>query len=123
LVRNLLRIFFIFLAICLFIPFPALSYQEAAQADDIPWSGYWWPFEFGGLATGRDYRGSPSPLEKYHLITAGVTTGDAINWYKDKYYKPDAQHWEGLCPAFAAAAVQENYSILPSTHENIVFRV
>ena len=101
----------------------ALASEISGQAADIPWSGYWWPFQNGGLASGYDYRGHPAPLEKYHMLMDGRTTGDAIDWYKDNYYDPGAKGWEGLCPAFATAAVQEAYPILPSTHDNIVFRV
>jgi hypothetical protein len=95
----------------------------AAQATVIPWSGYWWPYRQGGLATGAGYRGRPAPLEKYLMLTEGITSGPLISWYLSYYYDPEAPHWHGLCPYFARAAVLDSYEILPSSEDNIVFRV
>lgn len=117
---------FVFFVVLLLLYFPGtiVASQGSGQASPIPWSGYWWPFAYGGLSTGADYRGYPAPLEKYLLLTTGNKTGLAIDWYKDHYYYPaDAEPWWGLCPAYARAAVSETYSILPSSHDNIVFRV
>ncbi len=96
---------------------------HAASSDFIPWSGYWWPYNYGGLATGADYRGYPAPLEKYLMLTTGQSNGALISWYKSRYYKPEAVSWSGMCPFWARAAMMETYEILPSSEENIVFRV
>jgi len=120
--RRLSGVFFIFLFI-FFSPGSSAAFQASGEASSIPWSGYWWPFKYGGLATGFDYRGSPAPLEKYHLLDSGRTSGAAIDWYEDNYYDPDAESWWGLCPAYARAAVSETYPILPASRDNIVFRV
>jgi len=42
-------------------------YAEITESQRQAWSGYWWPYVNGGLATGNDYRGHPAPLEKYEL--------------------------------------------------------
>ncbi len=94
-----------------------------AQARYTPWSGWWWPFRSGGLATGRDYRDHPAPLEKYLLYTEGITSGPLITWYMSMYYKPSGEDWWGLCPYWARASVKENYDILPSSIDNLLFRV
>jgi len=96
---------------------------EVYEAEQIPWSGYWWPYQYGGLATGWDYRGHPAPLEKYLLLTSGTASGPLIDWYLDHYYDPEAEPWWGLCHAWARASVTESYEILPSSENNIVFRV
>jgi hypothetical protein len=98
---------------------------KAQESTYTPWSGWWWPARYGGLATGLDYRGHPAPLEKYELLTLGKTGGDAVDYYKNilKYYNPNAVTWAGLCPYWARAAMLENYEILPSSEDNIVFRV
>ena len=105
--------------------FCAASAASAAtyEASAIPWSGYWWPLTKGGLATGADYRGHPAPLEKYELLTSGTSGGDSINWYLKRYYDSDAVSWGGLCPAWARAAMSEAYDILPSSEDNIIFRI
>ncbi len=118
-IRRFLVILFM---LCLF-PNVVPAAQTAGQADPIPWSGYWWPMDSGGLATGADYLGHPAPLEKYLLLTTGRMSGNAVDWYKAAYYDPDAEDWWGLCPAFARAAVTESYPILPSSENNIIFRV
>ncbi len=99
------------------------SAQQFVSADPVPWSGHWWPFSQGSIGTGIGYRGHPSPLEKYLLLTTGTESGPALDWYLEYYYDPFADDWWGLCPAYARSAVKETYSILPSVHDNIVFRV
>jgi hypothetical protein len=78
---------------------------------------------YGGLSTGIGYWGHPSPLEKYTLHTTADITGPAIRWYERHYFDPDAVEWAGLCPAWARASAYESYEILPSSENNIVFRV
>jgi hypothetical protein len=114
-------VFCVVTAQIIFCFFPGNS--GAASAHFTPWSGYWWPYNWGGLATGADYRGHPAPLEKYLLLTTGQSNGALISWYKSRYYDPNAVDWSGLCPYWARAAMMETYNILPSSEENIIFRV
>ncbi|MCX5839673.1 MAG: hypothetical protein NTW71_14355 [Deltaproteobacteria bacterium] len=111
---------------CLFI-FPVLfhhsAYAETHEAASRPWSGYWWPYTQGGLGTGQDYRGRPAPLEKYNLLTTGVTSGPALTEYLSAHYDPNAPGWYGLCAHWARAACYEHVDILPSSENNIIFRV
>lgn len=102
--------------------FSAVS-AGAAQSTSVPWSGYWWPFMYGGLGTGIDYRGRPAPLEKYNLLTTGVTSGEALTQYLNAFYDPNAPAWYGLCAYWARAACYEHINIFPSSEQNIIFRV
>lgn len=111
-------VFIIVAALC-----TAVAGAETQEATFRPWSGHWWPYSQGGLGTGLDYRGRPAPLEKYNLLTTGVTTGPALTWYLAERYDPDAPDWYGLCGQWAKAAATENIDILPSSENNIIFRV
>lgn len=99
------------------------AFAETHTADVIPWSGYWWPYHEGGLGTGNGYNGSPAPIEKYEFYAEGFAPGKATAWYKDTYFDPYAPGWYGLCYAWAAAACYETGDILPSSVDNIRFRV
>ena len=77
----------------------------------------------GGLGTGLDYRGRPAPLEKYNLLTTGMTAGRALTEYLAAHYDPIAPGWYGLCAYWARAACYEHVDVLPSSENNIVFRV
>ncbi|MHB8773164.1 MAG: hypothetical protein ACYC7J_19385 [Syntrophales bacterium] len=101
--------------------FPPAVYSETASF--VPWSGYWWPTVLGGLGTGLDYRGRPAPIEKYNLLTAGYTGGDALDAYLEAYYDPQAPSWYGLCAFWARAACYEQVNVFPSSEENVVFRI
>ncbi|MBU0484139.1 MAG: hypothetical protein KKB30_06460 [Proteobacteria bacterium] len=111
----------IVLALCLF--FPTSAACEVVTAAHIPWSGYWWPLRTSGLATGYDYRGHPSPLEKYDLLNENRYPATTTNWYLANLYDPAAPYWYGHCGAWSKAAMTETYPILPSSEDNIIFRV
>ena len=102
---------------------PVGNAYETREATYRPWSGYWWPYTLGGLGTGLDYRGRPAPLEKYNLLTTGMTTGRALTEYLAAHYDPTAPGWYGLCAYWARAASYEHVDVLPSSENNIVFRV
>ncbi len=99
------------------------AFAVSFEALHTPWSGYWWPFRQGGLATGLDYRGHPAPLEKYDLLVQGFAPGLATSWYRDNYYDPTAPYWWGECGDWAQASIYEDISFFPSSQDNIVFRV
>lgn len=115
------RLIFLFFLI-FFFSFSVVQ-AETYEAEHISWSGYWWPFTNGGLSTGQGYRGHPAPLEKYELLVNNRINGPAIDWYEDNYYSKEAVSWGGLCPSWARASAYETYEILPSSVDNIVFRV
>ncbi len=102
---------------------PPGAKAETREASFRPWSGYWWPDWQGGLGTGLDYRGRPAPLEKYSLLTGGTATGTALTQYLAAHYDPNAPAWWGLCAHWARAASTENIDVVPSSEDNIVFRV
>ena len=112
----------VFFPICLLAP-SARGETDSAEADFIPWSGWWWPTNMGGLGTGIDYNGHPAPLEKYDLLTTGQYPGDATRYYLETAYDPEAPDWYGLCQAYASAAVYEKIDFFPSSYENIIFKV
>jgi hypothetical protein len=111
------------LALFLILLFPFFSSAATYQASSIPWSGYWWPYTYGGLGTGRDYRGRPAPIEKYNLLKTGLTSGVALDEYLERYYDPYAPGWYGLCGYWARAACYEHIDILPSSEENLIVRI
>ena len=121
---NYLFIYLILtLTACLGWPHFSAAATDSAQADFTPWSGYWWPYKTGGLSTGLDYRGHPAPLEKYELLTLGSYPHGLVSWYESMYYDTEAPNWYGLCAFYARAACYENMEILPSSEDNIIFRV
>ena len=103
--------------------FQTFVYAETYEASSRPWSGYWWPYAYGGLGTGFDYRGKPAPLEKYNLHMTGRTSGTALDWYLRVNYDPGAPGWYGLCAYWARAACFEDIDILPSSENNLIFRI
>ncbi|MDM8517890.1 hypothetical protein QUF76_16970 [Desulfobacterales bacterium HSG16] len=108
------------IAFCFFL-LPANGQEYSADA--TPWSGYWWPYSRGGLATGKDYRGTPAPLGKYELLTNGGYPGLLTSWYLNNYYDMDAPSWYGLCANWAMASCYEHIDFYPSSENNIIFRV
>ncbi len=99
------------------------GHAEQYETKNIPWSGYWWPYNQCGLASGNGYFNSPSPLEKYEQYTLGYYPGALTQWYKQTYCGKDYPSWYGHCGHWAFAASWENYDILPSVIDNIIFRV
>ncbi|MBF0223870.1 MAG: hypothetical protein HQK76_00320 [Desulfobacterales bacterium] len=91
------------------------------QADTIPWSGYWWPFSYGGVSTGIDYRGKPSPLDKYSYVVDIKDNNSSSSFFY--YYKPDSLPWEGMCFYWAAASIVEKEPIHKGIYKGIVFYV
>jgi len=114
----------LFFWVALIISFSSVTtYAERSEAHRQAWSGYWWPYVNGGLATGNDYRGHPAPLEKYELLTDGYLSGRLTYPYRQKYYAPESPDWYGLCYAWAAASTFIAEPDRPSVHDNILFRV
>lgn len=102
---------------------PAAATGETYVATHTPWSGYWWPLASGGLVTGAGYYGTPAPLHKYDLLTHSFYPAELSEFYRLNYYDPDAPDWYGHCNSWALAAISEQYDILPSSEDNIIFRV
>jgi hypothetical protein len=121
--RLLAVAFFWPLILLLFFQPFALAQTETHQASFLPWSGHWWPYTEGGLGTGLGYRGTPAPLEKYGLLTTGSVFSTALTWYLKEHYDPNAEPWYGLCLYWARAACYEHINILPSSEDNLLFRV
>ncbi len=93
------------------------------EADDVPWSGYWWPTIHGGLVTGIDYRGHPAPLEKYDYVISGTYDGPAASYGWEHHYDKEAPLWEGLCFCWAAASILEEEPVHKGVYKGTVFKV
>lgn len=106
-----------------FVSQPAVVECAQHEASYVPWSGWWWPSTQGGLVTGSDYRGHPSPLEKYDYVTSGRINGPATQYGRSHYYDKDALFWEGLCFAWAAASILEPEPAHKGIYNGTVFRV
>ena len=117
------------LFIILFVPWLILlivfsaAVASAYQAAFVPWSGYWWPNNKGGLVTGTGYRGHPAPLEKYDYATGGTYYGPATAYGYAHYYDPSAPYWHGLCFAWAAASIMEKEPVHAGVYNGVMFRV
>ncbi len=110
--------------LCVFVWAPlASAVTESQNTESIPWSGYWWPYNGCGLGTGQDYYGHPSPLEKYDQYISGYYPGPSTMWYTNQFCSEVHPYWYGHCGHWALAASTENYDILPSSNNNIIFRV
>jgi len=101
----------------------AASECATYQADDMPWSGYWWPKTEGGLVTGNDYRGHPAPLEKYDYVVTGSYDGPATEFGWKNHYDPQALSWAGLCFCWSAASILEPEPVHKGIYKGTVFRV
>lgn len=76
-------------------PARAESYVEQAQAAIVPWSGYWWPLQAGGLV---------GPLSRYDQATGH----QAVAWERaHRPMGPSVPEWFGFCHAWAASAIME----------------
>ncbi len=107
-----------------YISFTAAAAEEQThEIENIPWSGYWWPFRQCGLGSGGGYFGHPSPLEKYEIYVTGSYPSELSNWYREKNCDDESLPWTGHCGHWAFASLWENMEILPSTIDNIIFRV
>jgi len=95
----------------------------ATEADYRPWSGWWWPFDKGGLVTGSDYNGHPAPLEKYDYVTSGVYFGPATKYGYRNYYEAGALSWQGMCFCWAAASILEKEPQHKGIYKGMAFYV
>lgn len=102
---------------------PSVAKGETYTATHTPWSGFWWPWSSGDLVTGFKYYGTPAPLHKYDLLTRFFYPAELSTFYQANYYDPSAPSWYGHCGSWALAAISEQYEILPSSEDNIIFRV
>lgn len=77
------------------VPGMAETIVDEGKVSVLPWSGYWWPFQEGGLT---------GPLAKYDRLTGRR----AVRWEeRNGRADPQAPPWHGYCHAVAAAGVME----------------
>ncbi len=106
--------------------------SDSAETTLKPWSGWWWPIQEGGLATGivmkngsplSDWDGYPSPMEKYDMLESGNGRGSAFLWEYENHYDPDAEDWNGHCDAWAAASIVDAEPTESGEDGGVYFRV
>ena len=114
-------IFLLILVSFIFMASTGLALELAAEADNRPWSGWWWPSGKAELVVG--YNGRPSPAEKYDLYATGTRPGEATINGSDKWYVPDAESWEGMCNGWVNASILESGSIIPSSANGVFLSV
>lgn len=74
---------------------------EQVQSKKIPWSGYWYPFSNNEL-----YKGEKSPLAKFDKVVKNNGGLSQSRSYQEKITNGlGSTSWEGLCDAWAIAAV------------------
>lgn len=78
-----------------------------AESKVKPWSSWWFPSNDSYLFAGSG--GRPGPLEKYDAWVKKVhgTDPKSANFERENLYDPMGGSWEGLCDAWARAAVLE----------------
>ena len=113
----------IILAAAFFISHIPISSAEVYEASRVPWSGYWWPYRIGGLLTGDDYNGKPSPVSKYDYATQGTYKGEAYFYGLKYFYDPNALDWEGLCFSWAVASALESEPVKSGVYGGELFYV
>ncbi|MEK6704275.1 MAG: hypothetical protein AABZ06_00640, partial [Bdellovibrionota bacterium] len=96
-----------------------------SEADVRPWSAWWLPVRSSYLFKGEN--GEFAPLEKYDKYRnkrmLNVGTSNAAGFEREHFYDPDAAPWEGLCNAWATAAVLEREPRKPLTLGDLILSV
>ena len=97
--------------------------QTQATWTKKPWSSWWYPLNETTLfeSSGTDL----ATLQKYDLYNqkAHGTASTAAAYEKQYIYDPQASGWEGLCNAWATAALMEPEPTQPITKQGITFGV
>ncbi len=80
--------------------------SEVATAAHKPWSSWWYPKKDNDLFVGEDSTFAKYDIlrAKYHQAVGRPQAGSART-YEQNLYNPRALAWEGLCDAWALAAV------------------
>lgn len=79
---------------------PSDTKLESAVAEKTPWSSYWYPASDTSL-----FRGQDAPLLKFDRLALDENISSAsVSWEEDRHVPAEAA-WEGLCDAWAIAAI------------------
>jgi len=98
------------------------THNLSSVAENVPWSGYWWPVNEGAIVKG--YRvDPPSPIEKYDLYASGMYPGIASSFELTNSYDIYAPPWWGYCFAWANASVLEPIDFVESASKGIFFSI
>lgn len=80
------------------VSFALLDTPAAAQANVLPWRGFWWPYKGRFLQ-----RGPYARFDQFVSSRTGANPG-AVAW-EDSYHRYKGVWWEGHCNGWAAASV------------------
>jgi hypothetical protein len=84
----------------LFVPIGSEQTVQEYKVDQ-PWAGYWYPYH-----TGEMFDGDESPLAKIDAVAAGRgLAASSVSVEKERFDTTPYARWEGLCGAWAAAAI------------------
>lgn len=92
------------------------SPQYEGQADVVPWSGYWWPYNEGGTSA------ACAKYDRYVEATRGYDPG-LEQWELSRHGSPLAEYWVGHCHAWSAAAILEEEPRAPVTRSGVTFSI
>ena len=77
------------------------SFHSDLPSSEIPWKGYWWPFQDYPLANGDN-----SPMGKYDRIVHNWTgTDPQSHQWEAQNHSLDSVAWGGHCNGWAAASI------------------
>lgn len=99
-----------------------LSPRSAGDAEQYPWSGWWWPANF--QANGPRLFDADGPLAKYDRFVAnsGRPNPRTKEWEQAENFFADFQ-WAGHCNGWAAAALLELEPKEARTVDGVTFSV
>jgi hypothetical protein len=94
------------------------------DADQKPWSSWWYP-RFDKLLFFDKDRLHPSTLTKYDKFASEEFNENkkARNFEEKNLYNERAVSWEGMCGAWAIAALMEKEPVRPVTKDRIKFNI
>jgi hypothetical protein len=95
--------------------------RAAADAEQRPWSGWWWPASDGMGATLFAANGPLEKYDRYVTLVTGESPGTRA-WEREQLYFP-GNLWAGHCNGFAAAALLEPEPTEPKEILGITFSV
>ncbi len=77
-----------------------------ARANTLPWSSWWFPKRDKYLFENSGGAKNSAPLEKYDLLWRSLSPlNRSAADFEREHFKPLSSQWEGLCDAWALAAI------------------
>ena len=92
----------------------------SGQADEIPYSGHWYPEKTGGTAP-HNWKSGESPLHKYDRAFHGQR-GLAVQWERTYHAGSNREDWAGHCNGFSGAAQRHREPQKAVTRNGVTFQ-